>query len=54
MTNLSVYGTDGTYAIPLSGEYQISALPDTNLSVTCPLNDENEPGNVIAIGVYWI
>ena len=54
MTNLSVYGTDGTCAIPLSGEYQISAMSDTNLSVTCPLNDEDKPGNVIAIGVYWI
>lgn len=47
MVDLSVLGTDGTCAAPLSGQYQISAMADTNLSVTC-LN------NVIAIGVYYV
>lgn len=54
MANLSVIGTDDTVAVPLSGAFQISAMSDTNLSVTCPLNEDDEPGNVIAIGVYWI
>lgn len=54
LANLSVVGTDDTYAVPLSGVYVLSAMPDTNLSVTCPTNGDGEPGNVIAIGVYWI
>lgn len=47
MVDLSVNGTDNTTAVPLSGAFQLSAMPDTNLSITCY-------DNVINIGVYWI
>lgn len=45
--DLSVIGTDGTVAEPLSGYVQLSALPGCNLSAACA-------GNTISLGVYWL